>query len=73
MYTGLERARIGNAVFGFIGRDFETADGRRIMIVAINERQWQGLVTALEISPDLAAVAAATTLPAVAELSRQCP
>lgn len=56
MYTGLERERIGNAVFGSIGRDFETADGRRIMIVAINERQWQGLVTALEIGPDLAAV-----------------
>lgn len=56
LYTGEERERIGNAVFGTIGRDFGTADGRRMMIVAINERQWQGLVTALEIGPELTAL-----------------
>lgn len=58
LYTGQERERIGNAVFGTIGRDFPTADGRRMMIVAINERQWYGLVAALEIGPDLAALEA---------------
>ena len=56
LYAGQERERIGNAVFGTIGRDFGTVDGRRIMIVAINERQWQGLVAALEIGPELAMV-----------------
>lgn len=59
LYTGQERDRLGNAVFGTIGRDFVTSDGERLMIVAINERQWAGLVTALAIASRLAALEAA--------------
>jgi 2-methylfumaryl-CoA isomerase len=56
LYTGRERERLGNAVFGSIGRDFVTADGQRIMIVAINERQWEGLVAALDIGTEIASI-----------------
>ncbi len=58
LYTGKDRERLGNAVFGTIGRDFVTRDGVRIMIVAINERQWNGLVKALGIAGDIAAIEA---------------
>lgn len=36
----------GNYLYGAFGRDFVTKDGRRIMIVALTLRQWQGLVEA---------------------------
>lgn len=58
LYTGQDRERLGNAVFGTIGRDFVTRDGDRLMIVAINERQWQGLVKALGLAEGLAALEA---------------
>lgn len=58
LYTGRERERLGNAVFGTIGRDFVTRDGARVMIVAINERQWQGLVTALGLGEELVRIEA---------------
>ena len=58
LYTGRDRERLGNAVFGTIGRDFVTRDGVRFMLVAINERQWQGLVKALGIADSVAAIEA---------------
>lgn len=58
LYTGRDRERLGNAVFGTIGRDFVTRDGVRFMLVAINERQWQGLVKALGIADSIAAIEA---------------
>jgi 2-methylfumaryl-CoA isomerase len=54
LYDGRDRERLGNAVFGTIGRDFVTADGVRLMIVAINERHWAGLVKALDLAEPLA-------------------
>ena len=53
LQNGEDRERLGNGVYGTIGRDFV-----RVMIVAINERQWQGLVRALELQPGLAALEA---------------
>ena len=44
---GQDRARLGNELYGAFGRDFETLDGRRLMVIAITARQWSGLVTAL--------------------------
>ncbi len=41
---GADREATGNDLFGAFGRDFETADGRRAMIVAITRRQWRALV-----------------------------
>lgn len=37
------RARVGNHMFGSFGVDFATADGRRIMVVALTEGQWNAL------------------------------
>lgn len=58
LYQGHDRERLGNAVYGTIGRDFVTKDGVRLMIVAINERQWQGLVKALDLGAELAKIEA---------------
>jgi len=54
--TGQDRERYGNALYGSFGRDFATADGRRIMIVAITKRQWKGLVVSLELGLEIEAL-----------------
>jgi 2-methylfumaryl-CoA isomerase len=43
---GAERARYGNDLYGAYGRDFPTADGRRVMVVAITPKQWSALLAA---------------------------
>ncbi|MCR0985449.1 CoA transferase [Roseomonas populi] len=47
--NGAVRPPMGNELYGAFGRDFPTADGRRVMIVAISNRQWRaiGKVTGL--------------------------
>ncbi len=40
------RARFGNSIYGTFGRDFTTRDGRRVMLVALTERQWSSLGSA---------------------------
>ncbi len=42
--NGEERGSHGNKLYGAFGADFGTVDGRRVMVVAITSRQWQGLV-----------------------------
>ncbi len=54
-----DRGRLGNDLFGAFGRDFATADGQRIYLVAITPKQWRGLVAALGLSEAMAAVEAA--------------
>lgn len=53
---GQDRPRVGNDLFGAFGRDFRTADGSSIMLVAITPRQWSGLLTSLGIGEAVAAV-----------------
>ena len=43
MVNGVDRPKYGNALYGAYGQDFVTADGRRVMIVALTARQWSGL------------------------------
>lgn len=50
---GEDRPRYGNALFGTFGRDFETLDGRRVMIVAVTKRQWNGLLAALDLRSEI--------------------
>src|SRR5262249_32706905 len=40
----------GNYLYGAFGHDFETRDGRRVMVVALTARQWSALkeVTGIE-------------------------
>jgi 2-methylfumaryl-CoA isomerase len=58
LYTGANRPRLGNAVYGLFGRDFVTRDGQRTMIVVVTPRQWDNLVTALKLNDAIAAIEA---------------
>lgn len=51
-----DRERVGNDLFGAFGRDFPTADGQRLMIVAITPRQWAGLLELLGVGDAVAAL-----------------
>jgi 2-methylfumaryl-CoA isomerase len=55
---GQARPRMGNDLFGAFGRDFVTADGTRIMLVAITPRQWKGIQEVLDIVAPVAALEA---------------
>ncbi len=56
--TGTDRPRVGNELYGAFGRDFTTADGARVMIVAITPRQWTGLLKALDLEQAVRALEA---------------
>jgi 2-methylfumaryl-CoA isomerase len=40
---GATASKDGNYLYGAFGRDFVTADGRRVMVVALTDRQWKAL------------------------------
>jgi 2-methylfumaryl-CoA isomerase len=65
--AGRPRPRHGNHVFGSFGVDFETADGRRVMVVALTEGQWQALRDVTETGPVFVALERALN----ADLSRE--
>ena len=56
------RPPIGNDLYGAFGRDFPTADDRRVMVVAISLKQWQSLARATEIEAHLPAIEKALDL-----------
>ena len=58
LYSGENRPRLGNAVYGLFGRDFVTRDGRRTMIVVVTPRQWANLIAALDLGDAVAAIEA---------------
>ena len=58
LYTGANRPRLGNAVYGLFGRDFVTRDGVRTMIVVVTPRQWANLLAALGLAEAVAGVEA---------------
>jgi 2-methylfumaryl-CoA isomerase len=43
-------------MFGSFGVDFETSDGRRVMVVALTEQQWQALRAVTETAAVFAAL-----------------
>ena len=53
--NGEDRPSYGNDVFGAFGRDFPTADGERVYVVAITLQQWRALVAATGIKERVAA------------------
>lgn len=59
---GQERPSIGNHLYGAFGRDFVTADGHRVMVVAISLGQWKSLVQACGIASDIERVETETGL-----------
>ena len=56
LYNDANRERYGNDVFGSFGRDFVTADGKRLMIMALTPGQWSGLVEVLGIDVEVTAI-----------------
>jgi 2-methylfumaryl-CoA isomerase len=54
--NGTSRPPLGNDLYGSFGRDFPTADGRRVMIIALTPRQWRALGRATGLVEALAAI-----------------
>ena len=50
---GADRPRIGNHLFGGLARDFRTADGQRIMVVALTRRHFADLARVTGLTDDL--------------------
>lgn len=51
--NGVDRGRHGNALYGAYAQDFLCADGRRVIVVGLTDRQWRGLVKVTGIGPAL--------------------
>jgi 2-methylfumaryl-CoA isomerase len=54
--NGRSRPPLGNDLYGSFGRDFATADGQRVMIIALTPRQWRALGRATGLADELAAI-----------------
>ena len=52
--NGAVRPPLGNDLYGAFGRDFATADGRRVMLAAISNRQWRAIGKATGLAAQLA-------------------
>lgn len=51
-----ERPKYGNYLYGGYGKDFLTKEGRRIMIIGLTARQWQGLCRATGLVEEMEAL-----------------
>jgi len=58
LYRGADRERLGNAIWGAFGRDFQAKDGTRFMVAALTPKQWGGLVKAFGVGDEVAALEA---------------
>lgn len=70
MINDEDRQRAGNYLYGAFGRDFVSKDGVRVMIVGLTPRQWKGIVSAMGIESDIAALQAEHGLDLSAEGNR---
>ena len=57
-FTGHQRPRMGNDLFGAFGRDFTTKDGQKLMLLCITPRQWAKAIEALGIGDGVKAAEA---------------
>jgi 2-methylfumaryl-CoA isomerase len=55
-----DQAKDGNYLYGAFGHDFETRDGRRVMVVALTARQWNALRDSTGIGQACASIEQAT-------------
>lgn len=53
---GRDQPKDGNYLYGAFGHDFETREGRRVMVVALTARQWKALVDVTGIGEACASV-----------------
>ena len=56
MVNGVERQRYGNYLYGAFGRDFQTQDGKRVMVVGLTLLQWKCLCSATGLAEEFAAI-----------------
>ncbi len=56
--NGVDRPKVGNALYGAYGQDFICADGQRVMVIGLTDRQWKGLVKVLDMADAVAALQA---------------
>ncbi|WP_430736718.1 CoA transferase [Roseicyclus salinarum] len=54
--NGTVREKSGNALYGAYGQDFVCADGERVMVIGLTDRQWRGLVEVTGTSEAMAAL-----------------
>jgi 2-methylfumaryl-CoA isomerase len=51
--NGHSREKHGNALYGAYGQDFVTKDGRRVMVIALTQRQWKNLQRVTKTETDM--------------------
>ncbi len=68
--NGVDRARYGNSLYGAYGQDFVCADGHRVMVIGLTDRQWKGLVRVLGMEDAMADLATRLNLNLVQEADR---
>jgi 2-methylfumaryl-CoA isomerase len=56
MVNDFDRPKYGNYLYGAYGNEFMTADGRRVMVVGLTRRQWDGLVKVSGLKAELDAL-----------------
>ena len=60
--NGVDRPKSGNALYGAYGQDFLCADGRRIMVIGLTDRQWRGLVKVTDTAEAMVGISRQTGL-----------
>ncbi len=68
--NGVDRPKGGNALYGAYGQDFVCADGRRIMVIGLTDRQWRGLVKVTGSAEAMEGIARQTGLDLAKEAGR---
>jgi 2-methylfumaryl-CoA isomerase len=53
MVNHVDRPKYGNALYGAYGQDFRIADGRKVMVVALTDRQWRGVVAVTGLADEI--------------------
>lgn len=56
MINQSDRPKYGNYLYGAFGKDFTTSDGKRVMIIGLTGRQWQGIKRATGIEAEIEAL-----------------
>lgn len=56
MINDVDRPKYGNYLYGAFGRDFETKDGRRVMVIGLTPLQWKCLCKATELGDEFMAI-----------------
>lgn len=56
MVNHFDRPKYGNYLYGAYGNEFDTADGRKVMVVGLTRRQWDGLCKVTDLKAEFDAL-----------------